>query len=202
MLRIVFILVFSAIMAGGFSTVSGQESYPSRYSINIGIGAEKTGIPFRAIIDFPLHSSYHAGLERRWHRDKQRRTFQGIDLIFFNNTSSGSGFSFQTSYGMRLFIFKNVFFSPSGGMGIVHLFRPRESYILENGVYVPYRDKGRLRPVAQVNLKIGYLHGRAGIVGAYQAGVHYDYNGDFQFMPRNFLSIGLIYIFGELADES
>lgn len=201
MFRIVFILFLTSSLAAKFSAVLGQEKCLSRYSANIGIGAQKTGMPFRSLVDFPLHSSYHIGVERKWHPGECRRTFQSLDLILFNNTSSGSGYAVQTAFGLRVFLFTNVYFSSSAGIGIVHLFRPKNSFVLENGVYVPHHDRGKLLPASQLNLKIGYLHGRAGIIGSYQTGLLFNYNGDLQYVPVNFLSIGLMYVLGEGIHE-
>ncbi len=165
----------------------------SRFAINIGLGTEKVGIPFRKVFDFPMHSSYHLGIERRWFEDIHRSSFQSLDVFIFSNNSAGSGYSFQSSYGIVFPVFKTFYFSPSAGAGIVHLFRPKESFYLENGIYHKYDDRGIVKPDLCLNFKIGYHLNRIGLFASYQTGLQLGYSDDIVVLPRSILTIGLRY---------
>ena len=185
-------LFFSLFLIMSTTTICQEDSH-SRYAINIGLGMEKIGMPFREVVDFPIHSSYHVGLERKWSESPAKLGFQSLDISLFTNTSAGSGYTIQTACGTKIRIKKTFYFSPSTGFGIVHLFRPKESFVLEDGSYKENKDKGKICPLVLVNFKLAYQKNRIGLFGAYQIGLQYGYGDDMMILPKNFLNFGVIY---------
>ena len=171
----------------------GQTDNQSRYTINLGLGIEKVGIPFRRVIDFPMHSSYHLGVSRKWSKLSDKPGFQDLVLNVFTNTSAGSGYMLHTAYGVRVKILKNLYLSPSAGIGLIHLFRPKESFTLNNGIYQLSADQGHLFPEASMSLTLVYQRNKIGLFGSYQMGVQTGYNDDIKVLPRTFLTIGVMY---------
>ena len=174
-------------------TLPAQEKTIPRYSFNIGLGAEKVGIPFRKMFDLPVNSAYHIGIQRRWSLEPGKSGYQSLDMYFFSNYSAGLGNNIQTSCGSKFYLIKNLFISPFGGIGIIHLFRPKDSYFLEDGIYKLYNDKGIIRPEAHIGMKVGHSAKKIDIFGSYQASVMYGYGKGVKLLPRTFLIIGMRY---------
>ena len=170
-----------------------QKEQTSRYTLNIGLGIEKVGLPFRKVIDFPIHSSYHLGIERRWSDLSEKKAFQCLEVAVFTNSSAGSGYLLHTSCGTKIDIIKAFYFSPSAGIGLLHLFRPKESFVLENGESVLSKDRGNFYPEVLLNLKLGYQLNRMGFFGSYQTGIQFGYDDDINMLPRTFLTLGVRY---------
>lgn len=103
------------------------------------------------------------------------------------------GYNIKTAYVYEIRFLNSLFVSPLAGVGIVHLFRPKDSYLLENGVYKLYNDRGIIRPEAHLGLKLGYNLNKIEVFGSYQAGFQYGYYEDIQLLPFTYLVIGLSY---------
>ena len=182
-----FILMFSVI-----PTIA-QDKVLSRYSFSAGLGAEKVGIPFREMVEFPVHSAYYLSVERKWSDKASKSGYQSIDVYLFSNFSAGLGNSIQTSYGRKINLVKNLFIDPSGGIGVIHLFRSKEGYFLESGAYRIYDDRGIIRPELHLGMKLGYSLGKIDMFGSYQASLMYRYGWDAEILPRTFLILGMRY---------
>jgi len=154
-------------------TGSAQTEVISRYAINIGIGREKVGIPFRKVFDFPAHSSYYLGFERRWSKNAQHAAFQTLDTYVVTNTSAGSGYALQSALGYEIKFLNTFYFSPSAGLGILHLFKPKQSFMQVDGSYEASTDYGKVYPEIFLNLKLGNQLKQFGVFDSYQAGGRY-----------------------------
>lgn len=180
------------LMLSGLKTCA-QEKAPTRYALNIGLGTEKVGFPFRKMMAFPSHSSYYLGIERKWDKSGEKNLFQTLDIFVFKNNSAGSGYTMQSSFGSQLYLVKGVYCSPSIGVGLVHLFRPKESFSLIEGVYQSYSDRGKIYPDLCLNIKLGYQLKNLGLFGAYNLNTLFGYSDDISILPFSFLTVGARY---------
>ncbi len=188
-----FVLLFlSVLISTSCTTLLAQENHPIR--MYLGIGRQKTDIPFRQAFSFPIHSSYHIGLERDWTRNKPKPIYQSLDMNFFVNNSTGSGYQVQTQLGINWFRYGSFHAKTQAGFGLMHLFHPKRVFSLNGGNINELRDSGMFRPTADLKLQIAYSRTALTFFAAYQMTAVFRYNEDLPVLPINYLNFGLLFI--------
>lgn len=166
----------------------------STYAIRLETGNQSVGFPFRG----PAFAVYHfyssIGIEKKWREKLNHSSYQTIDVGYFHNSSSGSGYMIISNYGHRYPLLKSFYGSAEVGGGFIHLFRPNAVYELNaNGQYEQVKDWGKIHPVVDFNFLVGYQPNRFGVYLEYNILTEFLYNKDAIFYPQTLSSIGVRY---------
>lgn len=173
---------------------NSKEITSNKYTLKLETGHQKIGFPFRKPFANPYHFYVGIGAERIWKSKTNPSTYQTIDLGYFQNPSSGSGYFIQSNYGYRYYVGKAISLSCEAGLGFIHLFRPNAVYELtDKGRYVQVRDWGKIHPSIDFNLQVGYQPKQLGLFVEYNIVSEFLYNDDAIFYPQTLFSLGLRY---------
>ena len=171
-----------------------KETTSNRYTLKFETGHQRVGFPFRKPFANPYHFYVGIGAERVWKSKTKHSTYQTLDLGYFQNQSSGSGYHVLSNYGYRYFVSKSISVSGEAGLGFIHLFRPNAVYEMkDNGTYEQIRDWGKIHPSVDFNLQFGYQPNQLSLFIEYNIVSEFLYNDDAIFYPQTFFSLGLRY---------
>jgi len=145
---------------------------------------EATTIPFTSFLNAPIHPGFQVGTEFPGKERKNFRIFPSINLgyMFHKNLFQGlyanadMGVDFKTSFGFHI--------KSKMGIGYLHTFTTKQEYILENGSYVPEKDKGNSRIMPSLSLGLGYALDKNDVKSPeifmfYQSWLEYPYSPGF-----------------------
>ena len=162
-------------------------------SVKMNVGHHKVGFPFRRPFEGAYHFYINLGADRVWKKKDRYTSYQTLDIGGFINESSGSGYMISSNYGHRYRILNRLFVAGEAGIGVVHIFRPKETFELENGRYKRTKDWGKIHPAVNFTIQPEYQLGKIGFHFQYKIVAEFLYNDDAIVYPQTLLSLGLRY---------
>lgn len=170
-----------------------QTASTNPYGFGIALGRQKTGLPFYEMLSFPPHSSFSVEISRNYGKLNPGPWYQSLTLHLYQNNSTGSGYFVQTQSGREFQFAKSLVFCPEAGVGISHRFHPRGVYTFTEEGYERFSDWGKLSPVVQLRLLLGYQTQLVLLYASYQLNGEFFYNEDSPVFPSTFLQFGARY---------
>lgn len=137
-----------------FSHKSPAQNDGGRYRISL--FNESTSIPFTHVLNHPIHPGIEVGREFAWKEGSQTRLYPSISIgyLFHRDLYQAVyvnlelGFDVKTVFGFHL--------KSALGLGYMHSFSTGREYQLEDGRYVPGKDRGNARLMPALSLGVGY----------------------------------------------
>ncbi|MBT3243126.1 MAG: hypothetical protein HN352_08245 [Bacteroidetes bacterium] len=193
MKKILLSSLIIVILCDTYSLGQVRTDHLSIYSIYIGIGRQKIDLPGRSLFAFPVHSSFHFGLQRSWSQSSSSPFYQTVDLSIYENASAGSGYLILSHSGYQtpsLFDLSAIF---ELGAGFAHLFRPKRLFELNEGSFTEIVDLGQIKPGFSLKVGLDYTVKQLSIFVRYEILSLLKYNEDIKVLPMTFLNLGLKY---------
>ena len=178
-------------LIGAAQTGRGKNEHP--ISIKVDVGHQKVGFPFRRPFEGAYHLYVNVGADRVWKEKDRHTSYQTLDISAFQNESSGSGYMIGSNYGHQYRVFDRLFVAGEAGIGMVHVFRPKETFELENGRYQRTKDWGKIHPAVNFVIQPMYQTGKIGFYLRYKIVAEFLYNDDAVVYPQTMFSLGLRY---------
>lgn len=164
-----------------------------RYSIGLGIGQQKVGVPLKNLLGFPSHTSFFIEATRKYGEADQNSWYQHLGLTTFDNNSAGSGYLLQTHVGKTIALTKTLVLMPEAGLSLIHRFHPIQVYAYADNQFIASKDYGKIRPAAALRTSIGYQSPDFTLFLSYQFHLELFYAHSFPFIPVNYLHVGMRY---------
>lgn len=119
---------------------------------------------------------------------------QQINMVWYHNKAMGNGLLLYTQNAWRPDIATNVFAEVKGGVGLLHSFRPVESFHQVNGQWISVGHKGKSMLAIPVGASLGYdsrtTNSYISNFASYQFMLIKEYNKTIPVVPETLVQLG------------